>query len=145
MQSLQSTLVLPELRQETLNTWGIFVATMRFADFGPFVGRTTGALVANWADFDGTERKVAAKIINEIVGNARELKPYLDEIVGLDGIPELAQIGAALMESRRRLKPQQQLEKILDRASSQNTEIATTSMRELKTFLVAHQNDVIAQ
>ena len=145
MQSLQSTLVLPELRQETLNTWGIFVATMRFADFGPFVGRTTGALVANWADFDGTERKVAAKIINEIVGNARELKPYLDEIVGLDGIPELAQIGAALMESRRRLKPQQQLEKILDRASSQNTAIATTSMRELKTFLVAHQNDVIAQ
>jgi len=144
MQSLQSTLVIPELRLETLNTWATFVNKMKFADFGPFVGRTTGALVANWADFDEKERETATSIIAEIAGNAKDLKPYLDEIVGLEGIPELADAAKILMAKRRKMPPQQQLQKVLERASSQNTAIATTSMRELRSFLL-ERHELVAQ
>ena len=144
MQSLQSTLIIPELRLETLNTWATFVNRMRFADFGPFVGRTTGALVANWEDFRGEEQGIAKAMITEIAENAKDLKPYLDEIVGLEGIPELADAAKILMAKRRKLPPQQQLVKVLERASSQNTAIATTSMRELRSFLV-ERHDLVAQ
>ena len=144
MQSLQSTLVIPELRFETLNTWATFVRTMKFVDFGPFVGRTTGALLANWADFEVEEREIATTMISEIAQNAKELKPYLDEIVGLEGIPELADAAGILMATRRKLPPQQQLQKVLERASSQNTAIATTSIRELRTFLL-DRHELLAQ
>ena len=139
MATLQSTLGIPELRKKTLETWARFVNTLRYSDLGPFVGRTTGALVAAWDKFDTDERKVAKRIINDIAGNAEHFKAYIDEIVGLEGIPELEDASKALTTYRKALTPTEQMTKLLERVASKNVAIATTSVKELRTFLLEKQ------
>jgi len=142
MASLQSTLGITELREETLNTWALFVKTLRFADIGPFVGRTTGALVANWSAFTATERDLATGIIDDIAGNAPHLSAYFDEIVGMDGIPELRKAASLLIEYRKTWDVRTQLDKLLERTRSKNVAVATISMRELRSVLGSHQKEV---
>ncbi|OCF42201.1 serine/threonine-protein kinase ATR [Kwoniella heveanensis CBS 569] len=139
MASLQSTLGIKELREETLKTWSLFITTLRFADVGPFVGRTTGALVAGWHAFDAKERGIAAQIINDIAGNAKHLSQFVDEIVGMDDIPELTAAAAILTSQRRRTNIRDYIIKILDRADSKNVAIATASLRELRLLLLSRQ------
>ena len=135
MASLQSTLCISELREETLKTWALFIRTLRFADIGPFVGRTTGALVANWTAFSEIERGIAMGIIDDIAGNAQHLSAYLDEIVGLDEIPELRFAASKLTENRKSWDVRTVLEKLLERTKSKNVAIATTSTCELRSVL----------
>ncbi|WVR00045.1 hypothetical protein IAU59_007187 [Kwoniella sp. CBS 9459] len=128
-----------ELREETLKTWSLFITTLRFADVGPFVGRTTGALVASWQAFDAKERGIATQIINDIAENAKHLSQFVDEIVGMDGIPELAAAAATLTSQRKRSNVRDYILKILDRADSKNVAIATASLRELRLLLLSRQ------
>ncbi|WVF72846.1 hypothetical protein IAT40_007664 [Kwoniella sp. CBS 6097] len=142
--SPQSTLGIKELREETLKTWSLFITTLRFADVGPFVGRTTGALVAGWHAFDTKERAIAAQIINDIAENAKHLSQFVDEIVGMDGIPELAAAAATLTSQRKRSNIRDYILKILDRADSKNIAIATASFRELRLLLLSRQTAIEA-
>ncbi|OCF57218.1 hypothetical protein L486_04674 [Kwoniella mangroviensis CBS 10435] len=142
MASLQSTLGIPELREETLKAWALFISTLRFSDVGPFVGRTTGALIANWYTFGPHERDIAAKIINDIADNVKDLSQYVDEIVGLDDIPELQSAATRLTARRRKAKVQDHISKVLDRTDSKNVAIATASTRELKSLLLNRQAEI---
>ncbi len=142
MASLQSTLGIGDLRAETLKTWALFVKTLRFVDIGPFVGRTTGALVANWKYFDPAERDLAIGIIDEIAGNAPHVSTYWDEIVELDGIPELRRAAAKLTDYRKKWDLRTKLDKLLERIKSKNVAVATTSMTELRSVLHDEQRNI---
>jgi len=142
MASLQSTLGIGELREETLKTWALFVRTLRFADIGPFVGRTTAALVANWKTFTPPEILLAMGIIDDIAGNAPHLSAYFDEIVGMDNIPELRSSASRLTDYRRTWDLRTQLDKLLERTRSKNAAVATTSMSELRALLRRHQSSI---
>ncbi|WVQ74974.1 hypothetical protein IAR50_004582 [Cryptococcus sp. DSM 104548] len=143
MASLQSTLGVKELRLETLNTWFTFTDTLRFRNVGPFVGRTTGALVTNWASFDSEAKSVATKIFNLIAFNAKELKEFTDEVVGMDHIPELKHAAATLAGPGKKAPVSVRISKVLARAASNNVAISTASMHELKRLLLHHQHDVL--
>ncbi|WVQ68017.1 uncharacterized protein L199_006223 [Kwoniella botswanensis] len=140
--SMAGTLGIPELREETLKAWALFISTLRFSDVGPFVGRTTGALIANWYTFGPHERDIAAKIINDIADNVKDLSQYVDEIVGLDDIPELQSAATRLTARRRKAKVQDHISKVLDRTDSKNVAIATASTRELKSLLLNRQAEI---
>lgn len=133
MATLQSTLADNDLRAEALVTLQSFVHTLKYSDFGPFAGRTIGALVAIWENLSASDMDVAVDIVNEIADNASYLSNYIDDIVGLDDIQELRDASAKL--KRPNVEPSAQLRVILDRAASQNSAIATTSMRELAKLL----------
>ena len=136
MASLQSTLGIKELREETLRTWRRFVKTLRYADVGPFVGRTTAALVNNWKILSEPEKRIAKDIIDEIAGNNTHLQNFIDEVVGMDGIPELAKARTQLLTYRESWSVKLRLEKVLDRTRSKNIAVATTSMAELRDLLL---------
>ena len=144
MASLQSTLGMTDLRRVTLTTWLAFTRTLRYSDIGPFVGRTTAALVANWAAFDDEDRKIGRSIIMEIADNARHLTSYLDDVVGLDHIPELREAAIKLTAVRKNWNFSRQLSKLLDRVKSKNVAIAITSIRELRDVLVANPKHLAA-
>ena len=136
MASLQSSLGAVDLRQATLKTLLVFISTLRYSDIGPFVGQTTAALVAHWPEFGEDDRKVVCKIIEEIAGNASQLAAYLDDIVGLDHIPDLRQASSKLVAARKQWKFPKALGKLLVRVRSKNTAIATASIRELRELLL---------
>ncbi|KAK8854748.1 hypothetical protein IAR55_003487 [Kwoniella newhampshirensis] len=142
MASLQSTLSISELRQETLHTWALFISTLRYADVGPFVGRTTGALVANWRMFNPSERGIAVKIIDEIAGNVKHLSQFVEEVVGMDDIPELRSAADRLTFHRKNWPLRIHIGKVLDRVDSKNIAIATASLNELKLLIDKHKSEL---
>jgi serine/threonine-protein kinase ATR len=142
MASLQSTLGISELREETLRTWNEFIRTLRFSDVGQFIGRTSGALVAHWPSFTEAERGLALSIINYIADNAASFGKYLDDVVGLAAIPELVKAGHTLDLHRKRYSFEEQLTNLLDRTQSSNTAVATMSMKELKRMLDTHMEKI---
>ena len=142
MASLQSTLGISELREETLKAWALFVRTLRFVDIGPFVGRTTGALAVNWNTFSQLEKQLAIEIIKDIAGNAPHLTAYFDDVVGMDDIPELQSAAAKLLDYRKTWDTRTKLEKLLERTKSKNVAIATASMSELRSMLCDPQSNI---
>ncbi|WWD19107.1 hypothetical protein CI109_103565 [Kwoniella shandongensis] len=140
--SPQSTLGISELRQETLRTWSLFISTLRYADVGPFVGRTTGALVANWPTFDAVERTIAIQIIDEIAGNVKHLSQFVEEVVGMDNIPELRSAAARLTAHRKNWPLRLHISKVLDRVNSKNIAIATASLNELKLLIAKNEEEL---
>ena len=142
MASMQSTLNIVELRHETLRTWRQFMRTLRFADVGPFVGRTTAALVNNWPLFNEDERIIAADIITDIAGYSSHLLGFTDDVVGMDGIPALKEASKRLLGYRDQWSVQTKLEKLLDRIRSKNIAIATTSMTEMRDLLLSQEEEV---
>ncbi|EIW68190.1 hypothetical protein TREMEDRAFT_32442 [Tremella mesenterica DSM 1558] len=142
--SLQSTLAVAELRKETLQTWETFISTLRFVDVGPFVGRTTSALLSGWKTFDSVEKLQAVAIINNIADNVEHLASYRDEIVSLDGIPELTHAARKLTDQRRNWPLQRRIENLIERINSKNVALATTSMSELRNVLLNRQDELRA-
>ena len=140
--TLQSALQLSDLRHETLLTWKAFVHTMRYADLGPFVGRTTGAIVANWQHFEPIERKIAIAIVSEIASNSANLMEYVDEVVNMDHIKELKTAGEQLTSTRRSWSFRTRLQKLAEQVSRQNVAVATSAVRELRNFLLANQHEL---
>ncbi|WWC90662.1 uncharacterized protein L201_005598 [Kwoniella dendrophila CBS 6074] len=67
---------------------------------------------------------------------------YLDEIVGLDDIPELDNAATQLTKQRKNAKIQIHITNVMDRAESKNVAIATASIRELKSLLVSRQSEI---
>ncbi|WVO23083.1 uncharacterized protein IAS62_004428 [Cryptococcus decagattii] len=117
MASLQSTLGIKELRHETLNTWAVFTSTLKYADVGPFVGRTTGALVANWPTFDKSAKSIAIRIIDEIADSANDLSQFVEEVVGMDHIDELQRAASLLTAQRKKWPIDVRITKVLDRVA----------------------------
>lgn len=90
--TLQGNLNKEPLRLITLQTWSIFLKTLRFKDIAPHVAPTTAAFVSAWPTFSPLERETAASVINYAVcDHSQELGEahFLDDIVSLEGIAEL--------------------------------------------------------
>lgn len=141
--SFQSTLGISELRLETLKAWRVFVNTLRYVDIGPFVGRTTGAIAANWSIFTPPERQVAVSIVRQIADNAAHHSAYRDEIVGFDSIPELKAVAKQMIEYRNNWSTTESINNLLGRTTSKNIAVATASMRELRDVLCGQQKAII--
>ncbi|WVQ89598.1 hypothetical protein IAS59_003360 [Cryptococcus gattii] len=113
----KNTLGIKELRHETLNTWAVFTSTLKYADVGPFVGRTTGALVANWPTFDNSAKSIAIRIIDEIADSANDLSQFVEEVVGMDHIDELQRAASLLTAQRKKWPIDVRITKVLDRVA----------------------------
>jgi serine/threonine-protein kinase ATR len=137
--SLQSSLTMPGLAEESLITWCTFMDKLRYSNSGPFVGRTTAAVVANWHLFSATERRQAVKLVQEIANNAVQLKAHLDDVVDMSGIDDLKAQSKTLMEARSDRSFDGLVETLLERTSSGNTAVATTALREFQSLLATHE------
>ncbi|KAK4688806.1 hypothetical protein P7C73_g1301, partial [Tremellales sp. Uapishka_1] len=142
MASLQSTLGIGELREETLRTWRLFVDTLKYSDVGPFVGPTTAALVQNWKMFTEAETVLAIGIVDDIANNSQHLEKFVDDIVGLDRIPQLKYAHKKLFDKRERLSTTRIIDKMLERTRSKNVAVSTTAMREVRVLLATHHKDI---
>lgn len=121
----------------------MFVKTLRYADIGPFVGRTTGAIAANWSILSPSERTVAVRIVEQISDNAKYHSSYRDEIVGLESIPELRIAARQMVDYRQHWSTTESISNLLGRTVSKNIAVATASMRELRDVLCNQQKDII--
>lgn len=147
MATLSSTLQVTELRLATLDSWRIFMTTLRFDDVGPFIGQSVAALLSQWSDFTKAEKTVAKDILSYlIVENAQEMQKHINEIPNMDDLTaELPEVCRKLRSSRQSWSPEQQLAQILDRVADENVSISLRSLRELKAFIVQHRDYVAEQ
>lgn len=136
--TLQGNLNKQPLRLVTLETWNIFVTTLRFRDIAPHIGPTTAAFVTSWATFSPEERALAAQTVNYAIIDSGDqaLENVFDDIVALDGIDELRQAGRKLRERRRNWTLVEQIRNLIRRAEDENTTISVRSLQELKTVLL---------
>ena len=142
--TLQGNLNKQPLRLITLQTWNIFITTLRFKDIAPHIGPTTAAFVTSWESFSPEERTIAVDTINyAIVENGESgLESVFDDIVSLKGIPELIQASKRLQFHKRRWTLPDQIRNLIRRAEDENTTISVRSLRELKQMLT--QPDTLA-
>jgi serine/threonine-protein kinase ATR len=143
MAAMQTVLGIEYLAETTLTTWYTFVSTLGFHEIGPYVGSTSAAFVHAWPTFSPASRQVARRTIDYLIlENAKDLGPYLDEIVSLDGIVDLVVASERLRNLREQWSTQTILQKILERSTSENVTVATQALGELKQFLL-HREEFV--
>ncbi len=143
MASLQSSSTVPELRLESLRAWKVFMEALSFADIGPYVGPSTAAFVSIWPVLSSEEKEVASSIVRYLViDNASELRPYMDNIVDLEGIPELQFASTRLSAERRAWPFPIALKKLMERCQHNNVTVAARSLGELKRFMQERRIDL---
>ncbi|KAK7062299.1 Serine/threonine-protein kinase atr [Favolaschia claudopus] len=145
MATFQTMIGIPELSEVTLQSWHTFLSTPAPRDIGPHVGPTSAAFVSSWSTFPPASRELATKsleyIIIEVGGH---LGSYLDEVTDLASIPELDRARRRLKQFRASWSPKQELQKILDRAWSDNLTVAIQSLGELKTFMLEDRKEFVS-
>jgi serine/threonine-protein kinase ATR len=119
-----------------LGTWFKFVSIMKHKEVSPFIGRTTGSIVAYWDVFDNSERAIATSIVRACADNVNDFGNHLDEVVGLDMVPELKDWADILTGKRSQRNFGERLAMLLDRLSSQNMAVSLASIRELRQMLI---------
>ncbi|SPO21770.1 related to serine-protein kinase atr [Ustilago trichophora] len=137
MATLNSHLQPDSLSLATLESWKIFITTLRFDDIGPFVGQTAAALLSAWDRFNHERKRIAISILHYlIVENAAYLKEFIDDIPSLDRLDaEIPEICRGLRSVRETWNNDRRFRNILDRSSHENTSICNESLRELQAFL----------
>ncbi|KAJ6486408.1 hypothetical protein C8R47DRAFT_1216527 [Mycena vitilis] len=145
MATFQTMIGIPELSEVTLQSWHIFLSTPAAQDIGPHVGPTSAAFVSSWSTFSPVGRELATKSLEYIVINIGvQLGNYLDEVIDLTPIPELDRVRKRLKQSRASWSPKEELQKILDRAWSDNLTVAIQSLGELKTLMLKERKDFVS-
>lgn len=137
MATLNSHLQPDSLSLATLESWKIFITTLRFDDIGPFVGQTAAALLSAWDRFNPERKRIAISILHYlIVENAAYLKDFIDDIPSLDRLDaEIPDICRGLRGVRETWNNDRRFRNILDRSAHENTSICNESLRELQAFL----------
>ncbi|CCF54683.1 hypothetical protein NDA11_002719 [Ustilago hordei] len=138
MATLNSHLRPDSLSLATLESWKIFITTLRFDDIGPFVGQTAAALLSAWDRFNLERKRIAISILHYlIVENAAYLKDFIDDIPSLDRLDaEIPDICRGLRGVRETWNNDRRFRNILDRSAHENTSICNESLRELQAFLL---------
>ncbi|KAH9948812.1 hypothetical protein B0H21DRAFT_777700 [Amylocystis lapponica] len=137
MATLQTMVVVPELSDVTLQSWLTFLSTLDTRDIGPHVGPTSASFVVYWSAFSHHGRDLARQCLESVIQKGTQLGTYLDEFVSLESIPQLADANKQLMALRRKWKPQDTLQGILERLASESVTVALQALRELKAFLLS--------
>ncbi|SNX82494.1 related to serine-protein kinase atr [Melanopsichium pennsylvanicum] len=137
MATLNSHLQPDSLSLATLESWKIFITTLRFDDIGPFVGQTAAALLSAWDLFNDEKKKIVISILHYlIVENAAYLKDFIDDIPSLDRLDEeIPEVCRGLRGVRETWNNDRRFRNILDRTAHENTSICNESLRELEAFL----------
>ncbi|KAJ7639483.1 hypothetical protein FB45DRAFT_977215 [Roridomyces roridus] len=120
MATFQTMVAIPELSEVTLQTP---------RDIGPHVGPTSAVFVSSCRQL---ARKSLEYIVIEI---GLHLEGYLDEV--------LARASRRLKEHRAAWSPKEELQNILDRAWSDNVNVALQTLTELKKLLLKERKDFI--
>jgi serine/threonine-protein kinase ATR len=139
--------LVPELAEVTLSTWYTFLSTLNIEDVIPHIGTTSAAIVSAWSVLSLSTQESAKKCLRYVVFDVgstvrNDSKAYLDEVVDLGHIPELSEIHTQL-QSARIWDPRAQLQKILDRCSSNNITVAQVALAELQNFMKNNQASLI--
>ncbi|KAG2060248.1 hypothetical protein BDR06DRAFT_872755 [Suillus hirtellus] len=147
MATLQTMFLVPELAEVTLSTWYTFLSTLNVEDVIPHIGTTSAAIVSAWSALSPSVRESAKKCLHHIVFDVgstvrNDAKAHLNEVVDLGHIPELSEIHIQL-QSVRIWDPHAQLQKILDRCSSNNITVAQVALAELQNFMKNNQASLI--
>ncbi|KAG2115849.1 uncharacterized protein F5147DRAFT_751291 [Suillus discolor] len=147
MATLQTMFLVPELAEVTLSTWYTFLSTLNVEDVIPHIGTTSAAIVSAWSALSPSVRESAKKCLHHIVFDVgstvrNDAKAHLNEVVDLGHIPELSEIHIQL-QSVRIWDPHAQLQKILDRCSSNNITVAQVALAELQNFMKNNQPSLI--
>lgn len=136
MATLQTSLVIPELVEDSLHSWEIFLHTLEPRDLASHVGPTSAAFVISWPLFPAQQKQTARKCLDYVISQKAELGDYLDDIVDLQSVPELSATWRQLQHLRKDWTNEYRLQKLLDRAASDNTAVISQALRELKAFLL---------
>ncbi|OSX59349.1 hypothetical protein POSPLADRAFT_1048687 [Postia placenta MAD-698-R-SB12] len=144
MATLQTTLVIPQLSDVTLDSWFIFLRTLEVHDLGLQVGPTSAALVTHWNSFSLHGREIAKRCLEFIVVDmGGQLGSQLDEVVDLESIPQLTAIQQSLLALRQDWNTRDKLQKTLERATSESLTVATQALCELKAFLLSNDEEFV--
>ncbi|SCV68802.1 BQ2448_923 [Microbotryum intermedium] len=136
MATLQSALEVEGLREVTLRGFKSFISSLKFSEIGPFIGPCTATLVRLWHDFTPIERAAATETIEYIVlFNSDDLKSFVQDVVDLGGIPDLAQCQQRLLHIRRAWSFGRKTEHLLARISSENDVVSLQALKELKELM----------
>ncbi|KAF8214176.1 hypothetical protein K438DRAFT_1902229 [Mycena galopus ATCC 62051] len=144
MATFQTMIGIPELSEVTLQSWHIFLSTPAPQDIGPHVGPTSAAFVSSWSSFSPAGRELATKSLEYIIDLGAQLGGYLDEVIDLSSIPELDRARKRLKQLRASWSPKEELQKILDRAWSDNLTVAIQSLGELKNLMLKDRKDFVS-
>ncbi|KAG2369791.1 hypothetical protein BDR07DRAFT_1447599 [Suillus spraguei] len=147
MATLQTMFLVPELAEVTLSTWYTFLSTLNVEDVIPHIGTTSAAIVSAWSALSPSTQESAKKCLRHIVFDVgstvrNDAKANLDEVVDFGHIPELSAIYTQL-QSVRIWDPRAQLQKVLDRCSSNNITVVQVALFELKNFMKNNQASLI--
>ncbi|KAG9049511.1 serine/threonine-protein kinase M1 [Tulasnella sp. UAMH 9824] len=124
-----------DLADSALETWRALVVTLAFMDLAPHVGAIAAAMVNGWPSFSPQGKATAQEIVNYMfIEHFDDMKPPLDQIVSLQGIPEFERASLELM-SHRAGPLEEQLQGFLKRIVSDNVSISTQSLADFKGFM----------
>ncbi|KAJ7849841.1 hypothetical protein B0H14DRAFT_3085988 [Mycena olivaceomarginata] len=135
MATFQTMIGIPELSEITLQSWHIFLSTPAPQDIGPHVGPTSAAFVSSWSTFSPAGRALATKSLEYLI---------IEIGSNLASIPELGRAKKRLKQLRASWSPKQELQKILDRAWSDNLTVAIQSLGELKNLMLRERKDFVS-
>ena len=137
MAMLQTMLAIPDMQDTALTSWNTFLRVLDVKDVGPYAAPTGAAFLTAWPSLSLRGKQIVKDCLNYLVlETGEESKPYLGDLVDLESIPELHEVEARLSQSRQRQTPEQKLQALLSKVSSENINVATRAMDELRTFLM---------
>ncbi len=144
MASFQASLSMSQLRNEALVLCKVFTESLKFSDIGPNIGAIVAALVAIWDEMDPPQRDIAKTVIQYlVVENVDSLQAFLDDVISLDGIPDLEAAARRLTAMRPKTDLPATLYKIIIRCANDNALVATRSLMELQTLLKKSQKGIL--
>ncbi|OBZ70466.1 Serine/threonine-protein kinase atr [Grifola frondosa] len=144
MATLQTMLVVPHLADVTLQSWLTFLTTLEPRDLGSHVGPSSASFLASWSSFSHYGREIAKRCLDYMISDkGQELGTYLDEVVDLRSVPQLAETQKRLSTLRRQWTPRHKLMKILDRLGSDSITVAIQSANELKSFMLENNEEFV--
>jgi serine/threonine-protein kinase ATR len=146
MATFQTMVSIPELSEVTMDSWYRFLYTLGPTELGPHIGPTSAAIVASWNAFSASTRNIAFQSLEHIVCSmGLQLKQYLGEIVDLSVIEELQPLATELKVLRGAVSPQDELDRILLQAASDNLTVATQTLQELRKFMSKDHSEYMRQ
>lgn len=137
-------ITISELADVTVESWCKFLTTTKPGDLGPHLGATCAAFVSAWPSLSPTSKDTFYGALHAVFSShAKELSQHVLEIVDLSVVSELKPIQAFIVEIRGPLDPQDTLNALLVRCSSNNATVATLSLSELRKFMQLEQRNYI--
>jgi serine/threonine-protein kinase ATR len=145
MSIFQTSILVPDLTEATLQAWHTFLTTLDSEEVGPYVGLMTSLIISSWSNFGAAATKLAIGLLEHLIlGIGKELGHHLDAVADLSQIIELDHLDRHIKHLRRTWSSQNYLERILERSSSENQTVALQGLRELKSFM-NNQKDFFSQ